>query len=166
LSNIVYPYIPEGRVHKYVGIDNKWMALARQYAQEHSLEPRMPNCSVLVRGDAFLAFGANGSSYHTTNGCDRARSGSAQNEAYESCEGCHPKNHGEPKAIAAARELGHTDLRGADVYMWGHWFCCQPCWDLMLAEGINDVYLLEGSERLFNRHHPENVVGRQFTYDR
>jgi hypothetical protein len=32
----------------------------------------------------------------------------------------------------------------------------------MIAAGIRDVYLMEGSERLFNKAHPDNVIGRQF----
>lgn len=167
MSNIVYPYIPEGRVHKYVGMDNEWMRWARNLAERYAIEPAMPNASVVVRDGQMLGWGANGSKFHDEHGCERKRRGCKTGEGYELCEGCHPKNHSEPKVIAAARANGHGDLlRGADVYLWGHWWCCKPCWDTMTEAGINDVYLLEGSERLFNMQHPENVVGRQFTYDR
>jgi len=32
----------------------------------------------------------------------------------------------------------------------------------MIEAGIGDVYLLEGSEALFNKNHPQNIVGKQF----
>jgi hypothetical protein len=32
----------------------------------------------------------------------------------------------------------------------------------MIEAEIGQVTLLEGSERLFNKEHPDNIVGRQF----
>jgi len=32
----------------------------------------------------------------------------------------------------------------------------------MKEAGIRSVYLLEDSEKLFNKDHPENIVGKQF----
>lgn len=49
-----------------------------------------------------------------------------------------------------------------DLYLWGHWWFCEPCWNAMIEAGIRDVYLLENSEVLFNKAHPENIIGRQF----
>ena len=56
---------------------------------------------------------------------------------------------------------GH-DTVGADLYLWGHWWACAPCWNAIIESGIENVYLLEGSERLFNKAHHGNVIGRQF----
>ena len=80
---------------------------------------------------------------------------------YELCEGCSYKYHSEATAIHDAQERGE-DTRDADVYLWGHWWCCKPCWKAMIEAGIKNVYLLEGSERLFNKEVPGNVIGRQF----
>lgn len=160
---IQYPYLPAGRTLKYVGIDNEYMAAAKLFAKKHSLDKTMPNSSIIVKDGEVIGQGANGSDYHDKHGCERVRLNVPSGQGYELCEGCSPKNHGEPKAIADAIAQGNeAKLAGADLYLWGHWWCCEPCWDSMIAAGIRDVYLLEGSERLFDKNHADNVVGRQF----
>lgn len=163
-TTIEYPYMPEEGTILYVGIDNAFMAEARAYAERASLDKTMPNASIVVKNGAIIGRGANGSTYHETNICERVKLGSKSGEDYDRCEGCHPKNHGEPSAIADALEHGATaeDLEGAEIYLWGHWWCCEPCWGTMLDNGISTVYLLEDSEKLFNKTHPDNIVGRQF----
>lgn len=72
-------------------------------------------------------------------------------KAYWVCPGCSThREHAESSLVRAAQKAG-VDLSGADIYLYGHWWCCKPCWDSMIAAGIRDVYLLEGSERLFAR---------------
>jgi len=161
MSKIKYPYIPEGRVIKYVSIANLHMAFAKYYARFYSLDSIMPGAAVVVRDDVRLGVGANGSEYHKTNKCQRVILGCKSGEGYELCEGCHPKNHSEPSAIRDAQEQCN-DTRGADLYLWGHWWCCQPCWEAMEKAGIKNVFLLENSEVLFNKESPGNIVGRQF----
>jgi 2'-deoxynucleoside 5'-phosphate N-hydrolase len=51
--------------------------------------------------------------------------------------------------VRRAHEKG-IDLNGADIYLYGHWWACQKCWDTMIAAGIRNVYLLKDSETLFN----------------
>jgi hypothetical protein len=180
-SVITYPYLPEGRVIEYVPADDPWMGFARQIARRESLDKTMPGASVITappgaaidvggssvvlahgHGEAIVGFGANGSAHHETHGCERVRRGCRSGEGYDLCEGCSPKNHSEAKAIADARRVGITDLRGYNLYLWGHWWCCKDCWDAMIAAGIARVFLLKGSEVLFNKDAPGNVVGRQF----
>ena len=160
-KNIQYPYMPEGRKFLYVSIDNPYMQEAKNYARENSLDKTMPNGTVFVKDGKIIARGANGSDYHEKHGCERVRRGIPTGQGYELCEGCHPKNHGEPKAIKEAKELGN-DTKGADAYLWGHWWCCESCWKSMIDEGIKDVYLLEESEVLFNNKNPDNIIGKQF----
>lgn len=158
---IQYPYIPEGWSIGYVPADNPFIQEAKAYAQAHSLDKTMPTGSVIVKDGVVIGRGANGSDYHKTHVCERVRQGIPTGQGYELCEGCHPRNHSEPRAIQNARETGH-DPMGATLYLWGHWWCCEPCWDAMVASGIDRVVLMEGSEVLFNREVPGNVVGRQF----
>lgn len=161
-KHISYPFMPHSGTIAYVSADNPYMQAAKAYAQKHSLDKNMPNASVIVHGDKIVGQGANGSNYHETHGCERVRLGIPTGQGYELCEGCSPKNHGEPRAIADAAAHGR-DTHGSVLYLWGHWWCCEPCWNAMLAAGIDTVYLLEGSEILFNKQAPDNIVGRQFS---
>jgi len=160
-KNIKYPYLPAGHTILYVPISNPYMAQAKEYARKNSLDKTMPNSSILVKDGKIIGMGANGSNYHELHGCERIKQNIPTGQGYELCEGCSPKNHGEPKAIKNARDLGN-DTNGTDLYLWGHWWCCEPCWDEMIKAGINNVYLLENSEVLFNKADPNNIVGKQF----
>ena len=161
VTTIAYPYLPEGRSFRYVTEDDRFMQFARVVARDHALDRVMPGGAIVVLGASILGYGANGSEYHKIHGCERVRRGCKSGEGYELCEGCAPRNHTEVKAIANVRERG-LDPTGADIYFWGHWWCCRDCWQAMIAADIKDVYLLDGSDRLFNKEHPGNIVGRQF----
>ncbi|TSC84609.1 MAG: hypothetical protein G01um101417_140 [Parcubacteria group bacterium Gr01-1014_17] len=149
LMAIQYPYLPEGRTVEYVSADNQFMRAAHEYALAHSLDDFQKTGSVVVKNGRIIGQGANGNRYHQEHGCERVRQRIPTGERYDLCEGCNPKNHSEPKALEDAISHGE-DTRGADLYLYGHWWCCKPCWDAMLAAGIKNVYLLEGSEKLFN----------------
>lgn len=158
---IPYPYLPAGRTILYVPADNPFMQEARAYAREHSLDDSVKTGAVVVKNGAVIGRGANGSDYHQNHGCKRTQLGIPTGHGYELCEGCHPKNHAEPRAIADA-EINDGDTIGADLYLWGHWWACARCWNAIIEAGIENVYLLEGSERLFNKAHHDNIIGRQF----
>lgn len=160
-NGFTYPYLPEGRIYEYVGPENQWMQMAREYAREHSLDTTMPGAVVIVRNGEVIGIGANGSTYHDEYGCERVRQNVPSGQRYELCEGCHPKNHSEPSALRDAQERGN-DVVGASVYLWGHWWCCESCWQHMKDANVAHVYLLEDSDTLFNKDAPGNVVGRQF----
>lgn len=161
MSNIKYPYLPEGRTIKYVVGTHPCMIIAREMAQRHSLDKVMPGGAIIVKDGHILGKGANGSDHHAKHGCERVRLKCKTGDGYELCEGCHPKNHSESRAIQDTKTRNY-DTRGADLYLWGHWWCCRWCWDAMIEAGINNVYLTENSEVLFNKDHPDNVVERQF----
>jgi len=162
-ETISYPYLPEGREILYVSADNMHMRTAKEFARKFSLDEIMPGAAVVAdAGGHVIGIGANGSKYHKKQKCRRVVLGCKTGEGYELCEGCHPKNHSEAKAIADAGQRRHSTI-GADLYLWGHWWFCGSCWDCMIAAGIRNVYLLERSHILFNREHPNNIVGRQFS---
>lgn len=160
-KKIEYPYLPEGRSILYVPDDNIYIQEAKKFAKENSLDKMMPNSSVIVKDNKIIGIGVNGSDYHEKHGCYRVKNNIPSGQGYELCDGCSPINHGEAKAIKNAVDNGN-DTNGADLYLWGHWWCCEPCWSAMTKAGIKDVYLLEGSEVLFNKNNPDNVVGHQF----
>ncbi|OGI73072.1 hypothetical protein A3D42_01980 [Candidatus Nomurabacteria bacterium RIFCSPHIGHO2_02_FULL_41_18] len=152
------PYVPIGRNILYVPPTNKYIVEAKEHAKKYSLDKEMPNTSVIVKDGKIIGRGANGSTYHDTHECERVKRNIPTGQGYELCEGCHPKNHGESRAIKNAKDAGHNP-KGADLYMWGHWWCCKPCWEAMISAGIKNVYLLENSEILFNKKDPDNIIG-------
>lgn len=155
---IAYPFLPAGRTIQYVESDNPFMQAARTFCLANSLDKSVPTGSVIVRDGVVVGSGANGSSYHESNICERIRQNIPTGQGYDLCEGCHPRNHSEAKAVDDA--IAHAqDTQGADLYLWGHWWCCEPCWRRMLEAGIQNVYLLSGSHILFNKTHPENILG-------
>lgn len=159
--SVSYPYVhPKGSI-SYIGIGNKYMSQAKEIAREHSLDETMPTGAVIVKDEKIIAYGANGSDYHKTHGCERVKLGIPTGQGYDLCEGCHHKNHAEVSAIRQALEQ-NKDVSGASLYLWGHWWACEPCWSSMIDNGINKMFLLEDSEVLFNKQAKGNIVGRQF----
>lgn len=156
-----YPYLPEGKMFRFIGIDNEFMQAAKQIAKDASLDDTMPTGSVVIKNGQVIGRGANGSNYHKEHGCYRVQHNIPTGQGYELCEGCSPKNHSEPRAIADAHAHA-DDIKGSQLYLWGHWWCCQPCWNAILASGIDEVYLLDNSAKLFDKNSPNNIVGRQF----
>lgn len=74
-----------------------------------------------------------GTTYRGENVCDNPqpvcpREGMRTGEGYDLCRKvCQQKAHAEINLIAAAR----GDLKGTDVYMTGHTYCCQACLDAL-----------------------------------
>ena len=160
-KKINYPYMPEGKSIEYVDASNEFMMEAKEFARKNSLDKNMPTASVIVKDGKIIGEGANGSDYHEKYGCERVRQKIPTGQGYELCEGCSPKNHSEPKAVCDAKEKGF-DTNGADLYLWGHWWCCEPCWKAMIGAGIKNTFLMKESEILFNKESPGNIVGKQF----
>lgn len=151
MTHIEYPEpLPTGRTIRYVAADNEYMRAAQDYALKHSLDPAMPTGSVVVKDGTIIGQAANGSDYHDKHGCRRKELGTPTGQDYHLCDGCDPKNHSERRAVFDASEQGY-ETEGADLYLWGHWWCCGPCWSAMIEAGIRDVVLLEGSELIFNK---------------
>ena len=144
------PYIPEGRDILYVKSDHAFMTLAKNVAKQGSLDALHPTGAVLVLDGTPIGAGANGSAFHTRFGCVRKFLGVPTGKGYALCCGCSPKNHAEQKAIQDALKKGHNPA-GADLYLWGHWWCCSSCWDAMIKAGIKNVYLPEGAYESFGK---------------
>ncbi len=166
--SIVYPYLPEGRTIKYVSADNMLMKAAEEAARTLSTDHQHPTSAILVRDEAVLLAAANQSALknpwlltlHKKGFCIRRMLKIPSGKKYWLCPGCaSSKNHAETLLIGQAKKLG-VKTEGADVYHWGHWWCCEPCWNAMIAGGVRDVYLLEGSDRLFNPRFSENIIGK------
>ncbi|OGG63065.1 hypothetical protein A3C21_01285 [Candidatus Kaiserbacteria bacterium RIFCSPHIGHO2_02_FULL_59_21] len=161
MTGILYPYIPPGKTIMYVGLDNEFMTAAKEFARENNTVQHVGAALVVTNGRV-IGRGSIGAGVHgEQGGCIRERLNVPTGTRYDLCKGCAHEYHSEASAIREAKERGE-DTRGADLYLWGHWWCCEPCWSAMTEAGIGNVYLLEGSERLFNKSSPGNVIGRQF----
>jgi deoxycytidylate deaminase len=136
------PYLAKGREILYLSAENKFMIMAKDFAKSYSLDKGHPTGAIIVKGDDVLGRGANGSVYHQLHGCERKRQNIPTGERYDLCEGCSPVNHAEQTAIANAKDRGN-DCKGADLYLYGHWWCCKSCWDKMIEVGIRNVYLVK-----------------------
>lgn len=134
------PYLPAGREILYVPESNKFLATAETAAFELSTDVEHPTGAVVVRDGVILGVGANRSEYHMEHGCERKKRGCPTGTGYELCPGCDPKFHAEQQAIADAGECA-----GADLYLWGHWWCCESCWRKMIGAGIRNAYLIDGA---------------------
>lgn len=168
MKNIHYPYLPPGREILYVAPDNPFMKAAGEACRELSTDRQHPTGAVLVRDGKILLRSANQSAIknknllvvHQRGFCVRKIFKIPSGKKYWLCPGCaSSKNHAESRLVKEAKR-GGVETAGADVYLWGHWWCCKPCWNSMIAAGIRDVYLLEGSERLFNKNQPDNIIGK------
>jgi len=135
------------------------MQAAKAHALMHSLDDAVKTGSAVVINGEVVGLGANGSDYHKEYECERVKQNVPTGEGYDLCEGCHPKNHSEVRAIADALKKA-SSLENAELYLWGHWWACKPCWDAIEASAIARVYLVEGSERLFNKAHADNILGK------
>lgn len=152
-----YPYLPADRSIVYVPEDNLFMREARRAAQEFSTVSNQPVGAVVVLKGKVISRAANRS--HLTNRialwlhdhfCVRRIFRIKTGMHYWVCPGCaNYKDHAERRAILAAKK-SFGNIAGSDLYLWGHWWCCKPCWDSVIDAGIQDVYLLKGSETLFN----------------
>jgi len=166
-EKIEYPYIPKGRTILHVPEDNPFMRLAEEMRNTKSTDAIHPTGAVIVLGGEIVGKAANQSrlkskkarALHGNGLCIRRIFKIPSGKKYWLCPGCAlSKHHAELQSLKDALRNGKS-AQGADMYLYGHWWCCKPCWDGIEKASIKSVYVLEGSERLFNRNHPDNIVG-------
>lgn len=154
-----YPYLPDGRDIQYVGKDNQFMKEAEYFSLEHSTDLNHRTGAVVVKNGLILGCGANTAVFkqkwfiklHGKGACVRKWFKVKSGTKYWICPGCVTnKNHAEASAVRdAVKKHGKESVKDADLYLWGHWWCCKPCWDTMIEAGIKNVYLMEGSDTKF-----------------
>jgi dTMP kinase len=153
----------------YVSLDNPHMRQAYANAKKlHAIEGltdkvrRMTiTSSVIVKDEKILGQGANGNGWHQENNtCVRIEKNLPTGVGYDQCPGCHSDNHAERVAIREAGEKAH----GADLYLYGHWWVCAPCWNAITEAGIAHIYLLEDADMLFDRNESTTVIGTPKQY--
>ncbi|MBL7058628.1 hypothetical protein ISS03_04790 [Patescibacteria group bacterium] len=153
--NIPYPYIPEGKNIKYVQSDNFFINEAKKIAQEGGCKKQSTG-AVIVKNGVILAKGCNAGK--KVDICPRVTANYKTGEGYHLCrEVCQQEGHAEVSAIINARK-NEQNIKGANLYLYGHWWCCQNCWNHMIEAEINDVYLLNNSHLIFNMNTEKQKV--------
>lgn len=147
LPLIKYPYLPEGREYLYVDETNPFMQAAKQATLSHGCRKHATG-AVAVKDGKIVSTGSNAGIYVKV--CPRVYKGYGTGQGYRYCtDYCEQSGHAEVMTVRNAEKAG-VDLRDADIYLYGHWWACQKCWETMIAAGIRNVYLLRGSEVEFN----------------
>ena len=160
MNEIKYPYIPEGRNMLYVQANNPFMIEAILVRNTESTDKNHSTGAVVVKGGVIIGRAANHAGFkhpkfialHARGWCIRRKLKVKSGTKYWLCPGCSTHvDHAESGAVRdAISKAGTEAVIGADLYLYGHWWCCKPCWDAMIEAGIRDVYLLEKSWELFN----------------
>lgn len=145
-----YPYAPKRKGYQYVSETNPFMGRAKY--ESDPIRKKFPSAivtaSVLVRKGKIIGKGTNNPIHPSF--CPRTVFQCPSGKGYELCpRHCHSDNHSEAQAIKNARE-GKHDTKGSDLYLYGHWWCCKPCWDKMIAAGIKNIYLAERATEQFS----------------
>ena len=154
--NINYPYLPDGREIIQVGLENRYMSLAKVVCDSKSTDIAHPTGAVVVKDGEVIGEWANQSVLRNKkmlelhkSFCIRRLLKIKTGTRYWLCPGCAShKYHAESGAVSDALRKGF-DTKGADLYLYGHWWCCKPCWDTMIKNGIKNVFVLKDSETLF-----------------
>lgn len=152
--------MPEGKDIKYVPITNEFMFQASNIRDTLSTDTNHPTGAVVVKDNKIIGLGANQSvlksktliSLHKRGWCLRKILKIPSGQKYWLCPGCAScKQHAETRATLDAVKKDLLKVSGSDLYLHGHWWCCKPCWDVMIANGIRDVYLLDQADSLFKK---------------
>jgi tRNA(Arg) A34 adenosine deaminase TadA len=169
-QEIKYPYLPEGRTIEYVSGDHPHMRAAREVMRARSTDWGFPTGAVVVLDGSVIGGAANRSRLanrtllhlHKKGWCFRKALHVPSGKRYWMCPGCAgPEYHAEILAVKDAVK-DNNSANGASLYLYGHWWCCESCWVAMMSAGIEHVYLVEGSERLFDRSASNNIIGLEF----
>jgi len=164
-------------LYNFVPESNEFIQAAKKAAISYSQTPIFPIGIVAVKDGVIVAEAGNGNGYHERNidtpghrkGCVRRhlndiREGQGlvkfkSGAGFELCPGCHTDAHAEANLIKSAVENKVIEkLSGAHVYMYGHFWCCKPCWDKMITVGINQVYLPDNADKFKNKEEVEKWV--------
>ena len=155
MEKITYPYEPP-QGYKFVDMNNKFMQAAMQASKELAFDTGInvlaPIGLVIVKDGKILLRTIAGTDYHQKHGCERQKLGISNGE-YELCPGCSYKVHAEHNAIKIATEQ-NIDLKGADAYLFGHFWYCEPCCNVLKAAGVNDFYMLKDAHLYFDKSQP------------
>lgn len=143
----------------FAGLEDPFMAEAKRGIVSSS-EKSHPTSAIIVKDGKILSTGSNQTGYKNPlmrflhakfpeRFCRRKILKVPSGQGYHLCRGCaKPEDHAESRA--GAMLLGtHGKVEGSTLYLYGHWWCCEPCCQAMVSAGVRKVVLLEGASRMF-----------------
>ncbi|HVT75124.1 MAG TPA: hypothetical protein VHD69_01745 [Candidatus Paceibacterota bacterium] len=155
------PYLPEGRNIFIVPATDRFMLEAKRVRDTESTDLNHSTGAVAVKDGVIVGEAANQAGFktpklielHRRGWCVRRILKVKSGTRYWLCPGCSThQDHAESGAVRDAVTRGGPDAaRGADLYLYGHYWCCKPCWDNMIKGGIANVYVVDGADALFGR---------------
>lgn len=147
MGKAFYPYLPPGREIKFAAEDNPFMYRAKMISQKSGCA-KQPTGAVVVKNGKIIGKGTNAG--QKVDSCPRVKKRSKTGQDYYLCkEVCYQEGHAEVMAARDAKQKG-LNTNGADLYLYGHWWCCKDCWDEMIKAKIKDVYLVADAYGKFN----------------
>jgi deoxycytidylate deaminase len=146
-SSKPFPYIhPQGKII-YLNKDNNFLQKAKELATASGCV-KQPTGAVIIANKQIVASGSNAGL--RVNVCPRVIEKCPTGTGYHHCKiTCQQEGHAELMAAADFRKKGLVG-QIAELYLWGHWWCCEPCWQAMVDVGITTVYLQEGATEEFD----------------
>lgn len=111
-----------------IGIQKAFYFQKARELAEQSTSARK-TAAIVVFDDVIIGQGSN----THTEPCKRQ--GFPTGVGYDLCDGCNYDNHAEANA------LKDIDARGADLYLYGHYYLCDLCLDKVRKAGIRNVYI-------------------------
>ncbi len=143
----------------YVQENDEFMHYA-ETARLHSTDKFFPTGAAIVKDDSVLELDSNQSGFklsffirrHELGWCVRKWFDVPSGQKYWLCPGCaKPHDHAESRVARQAVEKHGDKVRGATLYLYGHWWCCKDCCEAMILAGISKVVLVEGAKAKFGR---------------
>lgn len=146
--NVKYPYLPPNRTISYVSPQNKFLKEARKVKNKKGCSGH-PTGAVVVKNKRIIGRGSNAGKKVPI--CPRLQQGFKTGKGWHLCKKiCLQEGHAEAMAVKNAQK-NNKNIKGADLYLDGHWWCCKPCWNAMIKAGIKNVYLHQDSKKLYRR---------------
>ena len=128
---------------------------AKMLYGRHLFNPMPLPVAVLVKDGRILRVVASAHGAHQHEGhCARLAHNVPSGTRYDLCPHCDPRLHAEALAVKG------LDARGADVYVYGHWYFCAHCRNTLSLAGVNGWFVLEDAHRLFQPGDPGCVIGK------
>ncbi len=155
------PYKPADKEILVVPPNDIFMVEAMRIRNTKSTDKRHATGAVVVREGIILGRAANQAGFkhpklielHRRGWCIRMMLKVKSGTKYWLCPGCSThEDHAESGAVRdAMAKVGAEKVNGSDLYLYGHYWCCKPCWDNMIRGGIKNVYVVEKADELFGR---------------